>query len=169
MPRLRYKKDFNYDARIKEEFYSEDPFDEISDSESSSDMDRTDVREIAIDRGWLSTENIISSLSDKKLKYAILYHREILQKFKSELDARASGLKPHIIDDGRRNFNFTVSSLLMDTQKMCGVGQRNRDNRYQNLQHNRKLKSIKNFVRKLKLSPPEQDKLIREWKEILRF
>lgn len=172
MPRLRLKKDYNYDASIREELYADNIIEEISDGESSDDMDFTPESKNEGNRNnpsfraesWLSTENVIQRISDRKLKQAIRFYSEMLQKFKSELSARSNGLKSHVNDNGGRHIDFTISSLYMDKQEMFGMGQeRARKNHSQYKQ----LKQLKIFVRKLKLSPKEQGALIREWEQIL--
>lgn len=88
MPRLRHYKNFEQIGESKDE--REQDFNDGTDGE------------IKQPRGWYSTSNIITGLSDKQIETNIQFHKTQIRLMEEELLNRALGLRvyiPYIVPD----------------------------------------------------------------------
>lgn len=169
MPRIRRLKHYDnkYAEAIAEELHLRDDYTEIIE-ETTSDDSGEDEGISERSSSWLSTENIIYNTPDKKLREAIHYYRSLTKRLQDELDARNSGLKFHITSGSNDIVRFAVGSLYADRPEFRVRTRSKKIRQNTNVRGIRsKRNGLKQFIKKLKLSPKEQGELLRMWENIL--
>lgn len=84
MPRLRYRKDWNYDENLRSESSDETDAEQTNKSEDVGGPDDDAVS----GQSWLSNAAIVASIPDAKLRSALVYHRTMSKLFEQELRIR---------------------------------------------------------------------------------
>lgn len=196
-PRLRFfkNKDIKYDDIINNESFQSNKHDgtfiresdqeesnnsdsnpETLSSRTEADEERESEKKDSLDENerfssrssnWLSTENIISTLSDKKLESALLEYRTLTQLLETELSLRRNGHRLHIIDNQFSNSRLRIGSFRPHLQNWHEVDFRSREEK-NTIKRPRNEYVALSFIRKnLKsLSLEEQENLWKEWKKI---
>src|SRR5436305_8782061 len=98
MPRLRYKKNFNFTAR---------DIIEPEDLSSSSENSDGDSEISASGEHFLSNKNMVSSLELSEIELAIKYHQVQIKLLEEEINGRKDGSRAQISKDWYGT-NFTA-------------------------------------------------------------
>lgn len=171
MPRLRYYKDYSYehdDYNANRHSDSEEQNNPDDFVETRSADDKTNFFPLSAPSiqnpqatSWLSQANVISNLSDTKLKFLISQYKDNLKLLETELSIRNSGYGLHINDDGDDTLRFSIGSLryISKIGPKMGYGVITRRNPLD--------RKVIKFVRKMSLTSEQRSMLLREWEELL--
>jgi len=139
MPRLRYYKNFNYEA-------SADAEEDDNNAEGG--------------KSWLSNAQIISSFSEAKLKDALLRYKAIVRILEMELLSRSFSNRKHPAESSSSD-----SHLFTNTPSSNRNG-RKTSKRERNNNKNYKVSSMRAMLRTLKISPEAKRLLFEQWCKI---
>jgi hypothetical protein len=139
MPRLRYYKNFNYEAASADD-------DDNAESDSG--------------KSWLSNAQIISSFSEAKLTEALQRYRAIVRLLEMELLSRSFNNRKHPAESSSSD-----SHLSFDSQSRDRNG-RKTSKRERNNNKNYKVSTMRAMLRTLKISPEAKRLLFEQWCKI---
>jgi hypothetical protein len=140
MPRLRYYKNFNYEA--------------IADSDDNNSVEGDSGK------SWLSNAQIISSFSTSKLEEALQRYRAIVRLLEMELLSRSFSNRKHPAESSSND-----SHLSFDPQERDRNG-RTTAKRERNNNKNYKVSTMRAMLRTLKISPEAKRLLFEQWCKI---
>jgi len=139
MPRLRYYKNFNYEAASADD-------DDNAESDSG--------------KSWLSNAQIISSFSEAKLTEALQRYRAIVRLLEMELLSRSFNNRKHPAESSSSD-----SHLSFDSPSSNRNGRTNAK-RERNNNKSYKVSTMRAMLRTLSISKEAKRKLFEEWCKI---
>jgi hypothetical protein len=138
MPRLRYYKNFDYEAN--------------ADAEDNSEADSG--------KSWLSNAQIISSFSTSKLEEALARYKAIVRLLEMELLSRSFNNRKHPAESSSSD-----SHVFTNTQERDRNGRTNAK-RERNNNKSYKVSTMRAMLRTLKISPEAKRLLFEQWCKI---